>query len=151
MTWNRSDLAAGLIFLGIGSVLAVYALATLEIGSAATMGPGFFPLALCVILIVLGAGILFSARNHEAEPAAPINWRGVIFVLAAPIAFGMTLRSLGLVPSLAIAMTLAVAASRHIGFSRGAAIVTGMTAFCVAVFYYGLRVPVELVNSGLFH
>lgn len=151
MTWNRADVAAGLIFLGIGSVLAAYALATLEIGSAAAMGPGFFPLALCVILIVLGAGILFSARNDEAEPAPPINWRAVIFVMAAPVAFGMTLRSLGLVPSLAIAMTLAVAASRNIGPSRGAVIVTGMTAFCVAVFYYGLRVPVELVNSGLFH
>jgi hypothetical protein len=75
----------------------------------------------------------------------------VIFIIAAPVAFGTTLRSLGLVPALVIAMTLAVAATRTIGLARGAAIVAGMTVFCVGVFYYGLRVPVELVNSGLIY
>jgi len=150
MAWNRDDLAAGLAFLAIGLFFAGNTLLSLDIGTAESMGPGFFPVVLCIVLILLGAAILFNARKRPNEPRAPFNLRAVVLVIAAPIAFGLTLRSLGLVPSLVITIGLAVAASRSIGWRRGAAIVACMTVFCVVVFYYGLRVPVELFNPTLF-
>ena len=150
MAWNRDDLAAGLAFLAIGLFFAGNTALSLDIGTAESMGPGFFPLALCIILILLGTAILFNARKRPDEPRAPFNMRAVVLVIAAPVAFGLTLRSLGLVPSLAITIALAVAASRTIGWARGAAIVAGMTVFCVVVFYYGLQVPVDLFNPVFF-
>jgi hypothetical protein len=150
MTWNRDDLAAGLAFLAIGLFFACNTMLSLDIGTAASMGPGFFPLALCVILVLLGATILLNARKRVGEVVAPFNLRAVILITAAPVAFGLTLRSLGMVPSLAITIALAVAASRTIGSLRGVAIVAGVTAFCVVVFYYGLQIPIELFNPAIF-
>ena len=149
MTWNRDDLTSGLFFLGIGLFFAASTLSSLDIGTAAEMGPGFFPLALCLALIVLGAAILFGARNPGQGSPSGVNPRALVFIGLAPVAFGLTLRTLGLVPALAITIALAVAASRSIGWRRGTGIVAGMTIFCVAVFYYGLQVPVELFNTAL--
>lgn len=152
MTWNRDDLAAGLAFLGIGLFFGANTVLFLPVGTTIEMGPGFFPLALCIILALLGAAILLKARQPGTTPLErpAVNLRALVFITAAPVAFGLTLRDLGLVPALVISVGAALAASRVIGFRRGAAIVTGMTAFCVAVFYYGLRVPVELFNLDLF-
>ena len=151
MAWNRDDLTAGLVFLGIGLFFAINTVTSLDIGTAAAMGPGFFPLALCIILTLLGAAIVLHARRRSREEAAPeesspLNLRAIFFVIAAPVAFGLTLRTLGLVPALALTIALAVAASRVIGVLRGVSIVIGMTVFCVVVFYYGLQVPVELFS-----
>ena len=152
MAWNRDDLTAGLVFLGTGLFFAANTLIDLDIGSAASMGPGFFPLALCIVLTLLGAAILLNARGRQPDvERQPLNWRPLVFVILAPIAFGLTLRSLGLVPALAITIALAVTASRVIGLVRGTAIVVGMTAFCVAVFYYGLQLPIDLFNSSFIY
>ncbi len=150
MTKNRDDLIAGLAFLAIGLFFAGNAMLSLDIGTPAEMGPGFFPLALCCILVVLGAAILATARKEPAEHSAAVNVRAILLVVASPVAFGLGLRALGLVPALIIALGLAVAASRLIGLRRGVAIVVGMTAFCVVVFYFGLRVPVQIINPTLF-
>lgn len=154
MVWNRDDLIAGLVFLGIGLTFAANTLSSLDIGTAAAMGPGFFPLALCTILTLLGIGIMATARRPadgaEETERAPLNWRAIFFVVMAPVAFGLMLRSFGLIPTLAVTIALAVAASHTIGIKRGLMIVVGMTAFCVVVFYYGLQVPVDLFNPALF-
>lgn len=153
MTWNRDDLAAGLAFLGIGLFFGVNTLMFLPVGSSVEMGPGFFPLALCTILGLLGAAILSKARRAASDPQErpPINLRAVFFITAAPAVFGLALRDLGLVPALVISTASALAASRVIGLRRAVTIVAGMTVFCVAVFYYGLRVPVELFNLDVFN
>ncbi|MBP2562285.1 hypothetical protein J2T08_006269 [Neorhizobium galegae] len=156
MIWDRDDLTSGLFFLGIGLFFAANTLSSLDIGTAAAMGPGFFPLALCIILTLLGIGILMNARKpaqgeeEQQVERPPLNWRAIFFVIAAPVAFGLMLRSFGLVPALTVTIALAVAASHTIGIKRGLAIVIGMTAFCVVVFYYGLQVPVDLFNPALF-
>jgi hypothetical protein len=155
MVWNRDDLKAGLVFLAIGLFFAANTLINLDIGTAAAMGPGFFPLALCIILTLLGVGILMNARKQvhdreEQEQRPPLNPRAVFFVIAAPVAFGLMLRSFGLAPALAVTIALAVTASRTIGLRRGLIIVVGMTAFCIVVFYYGLQVPVDLFNPTVF-
>lgn len=164
MVWNRDDLTAGLVFLGVGLFFAANTLGSLDIGTAAAMGPGFFPLALCIILTLLGLGIVAKARRdvqsarsdpalgaEEQEARPPLNLRALFFVIAAPVAFGLMLRSFGLVPALVATIALAVAASHTIGIKQGLAIVTGMTVFCVVVFYYGLQVPVSLFNPTFFN
>lgn len=151
MAWSRDDMIAGAVFLGSGLVFGGTTLLSLDVGTPAEMGPGFFPLALCGVLVVLGAAILWGARDRTDEAAPPLNLRAVVLVIAAPVVFGLTIRTLGLVPALLISLGLAVAARPRIGALRGAAIVLGVTAFCVGVFAYGLRVPVDLVNPNFIH
>jgi hypothetical protein len=112
------------------------------------MGPGFFPVMIAVALAALAIVIIVGARTSESEPKRkPIRWRAVFFIIAAPLAFALTVRNLGLVPALMISLALAVLASRKMKPLKGAAIVVGMTVFCVAVFSYGIGLTVELFSS----
>ena len=43
----------------------------------------------------------------EGEPIGPIAWRGMLFILPAPIFFGLTVRGLGFVPSLFLTALIA--------------------------------------------
>ncbi len=68
------------------------------------MGPGYFPLLLAGLLVLLGLVILVQRRRKvPASRSAPVAWRGMLFILPAPIFFGLTVRGLGFVPSLFLA------------------------------------------------
>jgi hypothetical protein len=148
--WKTEDAKAGLMFLTISLFFGITTLVKLELGSLEEMGAGFFPLSLCAILFALGAAILLKAQP-DAQAQVPVNWRAVLFIASAPIAFGLTVRSLGLLPALLISIGLAVSASKKIAPVRAAVIVAGVTAFCIVVFKFGVRVPFALINPSLFH
>ena len=85
----------------------------LELGTAFRMGPGYFPLVLSPFLILLGFVILIQAARVHGEPIGPIAWRGMLFILPAPIFFGLTVRGLGFVPSLFFTALIACFASHR--------------------------------------
>jgi uncharacterized membrane protein len=147
--WKSQDAKAGLMFLAIGMYVGLATLLQHELGTLAEMGSGFFPFSLSVILVLLGIGVLLQAKPDEEEQP-PVNWRAVLLIAAAPIAFGLTVRSVGLVAALLISVSLAVLASRNIGLVKGALIAVGVTVFCVAVFKYGVGVPYPLINPRFF-
>lgn len=147
---KTEDAKAGLMFLAVGVFFGINTLWKLDIGSLDQMGPGYFPIALCVILITLGAAIFLKAQPDEVKQL-PINWRAVMFIGAAPVAFGFTVRSLGLLPALLISIGLVVMASQKISLMRRVMIVLGVTVFNIAVFKYGVGVPFPLINPSLIH
>jgi len=145
VNWKSQDAVAGLVFLAIAIYVGVSTLLQLDIGTLEQMGPGFFPLSLSGILGLIGVLVLLRVQpDEEAQP--PVNWRAVILIGAAPIAFGLTVRSLGLIPALLISIGLAVLSSNSIGLIRSLAIVVGVTAFCVVVFKFGIGVPYDLIS-----
>ena len=87
-----------------------------EIGSATRMGPGFFPLVLARILTVLGAIIVFKGITRTiGEPGGSDAWFAGALLVAALVVFGLTVRGLGLVPALLIAVFMSAFASRRTG------------------------------------
>lgn len=84
MIKNLQDFLAGLVFLlaglGYGWAASRHAL-----GTAADMGPGYFPLLVSLLLVLLGALILFKALTFEALGGGRIAHWG----------FGPLLRLLG--------------------------------------------------------
>ena len=130
----------GAIFVGIGAFFAVQSLG-LEIGTAFRMGPGYFPLVLAGVLILLGAIILFQAVRAASEPIGPLAIRGILFILPAPILFGLTIRGLGFVPSIFLTALLASFASHRMRPGMALVLASGVTLFAVAVFSYALGLP----------
>lgn len=147
-TFNVKDLAAGAVFAAIGLAFMAGAL-TLEIGSAFKMGPGYFPLVLSGLLVLLGLIVMAKSVNMPPETIGTVPWRGLVLILAAPVIFGVTVRGLGLLIALPLAIVLAASASRRTGLVAGAALVTGLTVFCVLVFSYGLGLPLPLIGHWL--
>jgi len=117
-----------------------------EFGTAAAMGPGYFPTILGALLVALGLVASGRAlrRGHGQSALGAFRPRPLVMVLASIVAFGVALPKLGLV----VASMLLVVVSRLAapGFRWLEVLVFGaaLTALCSAVFVWGLKVPMLL-------
>ena len=136
---NQRDFFSGLLFMAAGGGTAWVAV-TFRIGSAARMGQGYFPLALGVVLALLGGFIAFKALVVETEDGGVIGpWavRPLVCVVCASVLFGLMLGGLprlglpplGLVPAVYAATVVAALAAD--GFKLGHALLLA-TVFAVA-------------------
>jgi hypothetical protein len=130
----------GLIFVAFGAFFAIQSLG-LELGTAFKMGPGYAPLVLSAMLILLGLVIIVQATRVAGEPVGPIAWRGLACILPAPIFFGLTVRGLGFVPSLFITALIAAFASHRMRPGLALLVAALLTLFATLVFSYALGLP----------
>ncbi len=94
---SQRDFFAGLMFSAVGTAFAWGAASNYAIGKGARMGPGYFPLALGVLLTVLGLIIVFKAlvvETEDGEPVGAFAWKPIVYVLGANLAFGVLLGGL---------------------------------------------------------
>ncbi len=140
LSFSLRDMICGLLFIAVGLFFAIQAYG-LELGTAFRMGPGYFPLVLAGILVLLGVIVIIQGTQLEHEPMGPIAWRGMLFILPAPIFFGLTVRGLGFVPSLFFTGLLAAFASTRMRPGTALLLVGGLTLFSVIVFSYALGLP----------
>jgi hypothetical protein len=148
MIVNVRDVGAGLIFIAIGVLFGLGALG-LELGTALRMGPGYFPLVLAGILVVLGLVILAQAIGHPTTGRLTVPWRGLVLILTAPVVFGLTVRGLGLVPAIMLVVLISAFASRRMTVPLAAVLTVALTLFCVLVFSFGLGLPLRLFGPWL--
>ncbi|SIQ12101.1 Tripartite tricarboxylate transporter TctB family protein [Rhizobium sp. RU35A] len=140
ITIDKTNALCGAIFVLFGIFFALQSL-DLTIGTAFRMGPGYFPLVLAGVLILLGVIIIVQAFRSLHEGVGPIAWRGLLFILPSAIFFGMTVRGLGFVPALFATAFIASFASSRMTPLMAALLSAGLTVFSVAVFSYGLGLP----------
>eukprot|EP01036_Dinobryon_divergens_P018067 gene18067-24592_t len=113
------------------------------------MGPGYFPLMLSGILILLGLTIVFSAFNKAGDAIGSYAWRGMLFILPAPVFFGLTVRGLGFVPSIFLTTIIAAMASLKMRPPAALLLAVAVTLFSTLVFSYGLGLPFRRFGSWL--
>lgn len=147
-TFDKTNLACGAMLIAIGLFFGVQSL-SMEIGTTFRMGPGFFPLALAGILVLLGIIILVQATRVDGEPVGAIAWRGIFFILPAPIIFGLTVRGLGFMPALFIAALVASFASHKMTVPAAFILAACVTAFSYVVFTWGLGLPYRTFGPWL--
>ena len=148
VTIDPANGLCGALFIAFGLLFAVQALG-LEIGTAFRMGPGYFPLVLAGVLVLLGLVVLVQAVRVQGEPVGPIAWRGIFFILIAPIFFGLTVRGLGFVPALFLTALIASFASSRMRPLTAIILAAAITAFSVGVFSYGLGLPFQRFGPWL--
>ncbi|NMM12100.1 MAG: tripartite tricarboxylate transporter TctB family protein [Rhodoferax sp.] len=98
---SQKDFFSGLLFMAVGVAFA-WGATNYSVGTAARMGPGYFPLVLGILLAVLGAVITFKAlvvETEDGEKMGPWAWKPLFFIIAANLVFGLLLGGL---PSLHI-------------------------------------------------
>jgi hypothetical protein len=145
----RKDVLAGLVFIAFGLAFAVIA-TTYEVGSPVRMGPGYFPLAIGVILVFLGGTVAVrGVIGTEAQAIGAIPWRAIVLLVAAVIVFGLTVRGLGLIPSTFITVLLSALASRRARPVSVGLVTVGLTILCVLVFVVALNLRLPLVGPWL--
>jgi hypothetical protein len=141
LTLDKPNALCAAIFIGFGAFFMVQSFFFLDLGTATRMGPGYFPLVLSGVLILLGVIILIQALRFEGEPVGAIAWRGMVFILPAPVFFGLTVRGLGFVPALFCTALIAAFASHRMRPGLALIIASALTFFATAVFSYALGLP----------
>ena len=112
------------------------------IANAVTATTGM-DIILAVILTILGAVVLVQATRVKGEPMGPLALRGMLFILPAPVFFGLTVRGLGFVPSLFFTALIAAFASTRMKPGMALVLALAITIFSAAVFSYALGLPFE--------
>ena len=106
---SQKDFFSGLMFMGVGTAFA-WGATTYNVGDAARMGPGYFPLMLGILMAILGVMITFNSLVLERAGGDKIGkwaFKPLFFVILANLIFGALLAGL---PSLKIpAMGMIVA------------------------------------------
>ena len=123
-----TDILAGLIFVAFGLAFATTSL-SYEIGTPLRMGPGYFPLALGGVLVLLGLLIMgkgFISSSSAEERLGNVPWRALFLIVLAVLFFGLTVRGLGLVPATAVTALLTALASHRTGILAAVAIAAGI-------------------------
>lgn len=169
----RDNLLAGAIFVAFGAAFA-YTASTYDVGSLLSMGPGYFPLVLGLILAALGVVImatgLLARRREEAgnatpveepqpassdEPGAESEERGSVpwarggLILLAIVFFGATVDGLGLGPTLFVTVLLAALAGHGTRLRAATVISLGLTLLSIVIFVMVLQLRLPLIGSWL--
>ncbi len=98
------------MFMGVGGSFA-WGATTYNIGEAARMGPGYFPLMLGILLAMLGTLITFKALVIEVEGGDKLGqwaWRPLFFIILANLVFGILLGGLPGIKLPAMGLVIAI-------------------------------------------
>ncbi len=140
---HPKDFYSGLIFIAFG-VAAIAIGSNYALGTAARMGPGYFPRILGILLIVLGAALSLRALRLQGSPVPAWKWRPTLIVLGSVILFGLIVNYVGMVLSTIILIVLSSAASHE--FRPKEALISGvlLAALAVGVFVIGLKLQLPI-------
>ena len=140
---NPKDFLAGLIFVAFG-IAAIVLGSAYPLGTAARMGPGYFPRILGILLIVLGGALTVRSLTLVGTPLPGWKWRPVLVVLLSVVVFGMILTHVGLLLA-TIGLIVAASTASH-EFRLKEALISGilLAALAVGVFVIGLKLVIPI-------
>ncbi len=151
---SQKDFYSGLMFTVVGAAFAVGAV-DYSVGTAARMGPGYFPLILGVLLSLLGLVVLFKSLGdtpHEGEAIGAIAWKPLFFVIGANLIFGAMLGGLpwvglppmGLVPAIVALVLMASAAGEKFNLRESLVLAAILAVGSYLTFVKLLGLPFQL-------
>ena len=151
---NAKDFYAGLLFTMVGSAFGWGAL-DYSVGTAARMGPGYFPLWLGVALALLGGVVMLRAVLSQPDAAQAIGswaWKPLVAIISANLLFGVALGGLprlnvpaaGLVVGIYLLTFVACLAGERFKFNEAALLATALTAMSYLAFVLLLKLQLPV-------
>ncbi|MEV6302885.1 tripartite tricarboxylate transporter TctB family protein [Actinoplanes sp. NPDC051861] len=138
------DVLAGGVFVVIGGVFVVGSLGY-DRGTLLRMGPGYFPLLVGAIVVLLGLAIAVKGLvAGEDITFGTVPWRAVVLLVAAIVFFGLFVRSLGFVLTSLVTSLLTAFASKRVRPLTAVAVAVGLTLAATLIFIVGLQVRIPL-------
>jgi hypothetical protein len=141
---SPKDFWAGVMFAGIGAFFVAWSLANYALGSAVRMGPGYFPVLLGGLLVLLGAGILLKSLALDGPKVAAFHFRPLLLVALAVVAYGYLMKPGGLVVATAAAVFIGALAGNEFKWKEVLAVAAVLVVFSWLVFVKGLTLPFPL-------
>ena len=143
MIRNPRDFYAGLLFVAFG-VMALVIVQAYTIGTAARMGPGYFPRLLGILLV--GGGIIQALIGLRSKPDIAVEWHWQpLFKLLIGVALFIVMTPwLGLIIATLVMSFVAMAAGRDFRWQEALPVGAILGGGAAALFVYGLGIPLPV-------
>ena len=141
---NPKEFGSGILFAAFG-IAAIGIGAAYPVGTAARMGPGYFPRGLGMILIGLGLILIVRSFRDQGSPIMVKDLRPILIVLGSVVLFGLTVSHIGLVLATILLVLVASTASHEYRWKESVVAAVLLAAFVVAAFGYGLKLQLPIL------
>jgi hypothetical protein len=143
---NGKDFSAGLFFVLIG-IITVLEARGYSIGTARDMGPGYFPLLIGYLLLMIGGatavrGLLLKGNGIKISSIRPL-----LMVSSAVLSFALLLKPCGLIVALLALVFLSCLGSREFRMRYAVILFFLLAALALVLFVYTLGLPLPLFWS----
>jgi hypothetical protein len=136
---NKQDFWSGAMFIALGLGFAWQA-TSYQMGTAARMGPGYFPFWLGIVLALLGAIVLMGSLMPKATETRVdrFDWRVVFLVIGSVVLYGVVLKFLGVYLSVFLLVVVSSLASHEFNWKVAVANGIFLVVFVYLAFIKGL-------------
>ena len=143
---NQRDFGAGIMYMVIGLFFAIMA-TNYPMGTAAKMGPGYFPFYLGILMSVLGLLVAVKAFGAKAaiESIPKFNWRIMAQITGAVVLYGLLLPRMGFLVAIVVLVFVAASASREFTWKGTTINAAFLVTFTYSVFVLGLKLQFPLL------
>lgn len=145
---NQKSFWSGVLFIAFGVFFAGFA-QQYDMGSAARMGPAFFPTLLGGLLLLLGVviGIQGLAIEDAEGKIEPFYFKPLLLVLASVVAFGLLLRPAGLIVSMVVLVIVSSLGGHEFKWRDVLLLSLGLMILMLTVFIYGLSMTIPVLPA----
>jgi putative tricarboxylic transport membrane protein len=146
MPKDLRDFWAGLLYLIIGAA-ALYMARDYEMGTAVSMGPGYFPIVLSGLLMFIGSISLIRSFIVHGEPLKGFAISKILYVTVSILAFALVVDGAGFAIAVVLVFVISAAASKFFNWKFTLAIALASSIFCSLLFVKGLGIPLPIFGS----
>lgn len=147
----KKDYYGGALLMIVG-ISASYASVSYRLGSLSSMGPGYFPFALGVLIAITGALIAIMARTDIEEKSAALpghghgmpDLRGAACIILATVAFYFAGEYLGLLPATFAITFISAMGDRDNTWKQAFVLSIAMVVIAAVVFHWALKLQMPL-------
>jgi hypothetical protein len=140
---SPKDFYGGLLLAAFGGSALFFA-RLYPLGTAARMGPGYFPRMLGILLVVIGAVLMLRSFRWAGSRLPKWPWRPTVVILASVVIFGAIVQYVGLALSTVVLIVMASAASHEFRPKEAVLSAIGLAVLAVGVFIMGLGLQLSI-------
>ena len=145
---HPKDFYAGLMFFLFGLAALVIAF-EYPLGTAARMGPGYFPRVLGGIMMVLGLILAGRSFALTGERITPFAWKAIALVLGGIGVFGAIVIQTGLVIATTALILITGLASKEFNLKESLISSAVLSTVAVLMFIVGLKLQFPIFPWGM--
>ena len=143
---NQRDFGAGIMYIVIGLFFTIVA-TQYPMGTAAKMGPGYFPFFLGILMTLLGLIVAIKAIGAKAaiESIPKFNWKVIAQITGSVVLYGLLLPRLGFLIAVVILVLVSASASKEFTWKGSLINAAFLVTFTYSVFVMGLKLQFPLL------
>jgi hypothetical protein len=142
---NR-DAFAGAFFVLFGVLFGIYSL-SYRMGTMLQMGPGFLPLVLSALLVLLGLTVLVRAIIVRNIDRVSFALRPMLTISLSVIVFALSIDKLGLFVSVFFLVVLSGLAIQPFRAGRLVGLGVALALICSLLFVHFLNLPFRIIPN----